>query len=182
MDNRKKISNDGFCHFSFRVFLNSTIIIIYFQYKKRLPFSAKKSFQPKQFLGNLKFSTKVKRTFQDDLLGTMLASASVCIMFIPKSLKHSRFSFSKVTVWTKLEEKGISGVVSKTKHSKTKTEARSTLDRKRRTPKSRKRSTLDRKRSTQISKTKTPKLENEAPESGGGSGCVRTSKGPQNPS
>ena len=48
-------------------------------------------------------------------------------------------------------------VVSKTKHSKTKTEARS----------------------TQISKTKHPKLENEAPESGG---CVRTSKGPQNPS
>ena len=48
------------------------------------------------------------------------------------------------------------GVVSKTKHSKTKTEARSTLDRKRRplnlekeAPKTRKRSTLDRKRSTQ---------------------------------
>ena len=46
-----------------------------------------------------------------------------------------------------------------------------------------------RKRSTQNSKTKhpnlqneDPKLENEAPESGGGSGCVRTSKGPQNPS
>ena len=85
-------------------------------------------------------------------------------------------------------------VVSKTKHSKTKTEARS----------------------TQNSKTKHPNLENEAPylenealktrkrrplnlenenfnkcnftsymtqsESGGGSGCVRTSKGPQNPS
>ena len=49
-------------------------------------------------------------------------------------------------------------------------------------PKTRKQSTLDRKLSTQISKTKTPKLENEAPESGGGSGCVRTSKGPQNPS
>ena len=62
-------------------------------------------------------------------------------------------------------------VVSKT-HPRSKTK----------TPKSRKRSTLDRKRSTQISKTKTPKLENEAPESGGGSGCVRTSKGPQNPS
>ena len=57
-------------------------------------------------------------------------------------------------------------VVSKTKHSKSKTEARS----------------------TQISKTKHPNLdnegpyiENEAPEPGGGSGCVRTSKGPQNP-
>ena len=72
-------------------------------------------------------------------------------------------------------------VVSKTKHSKTKTEA----------PKSR-------KRDTQNSKTEHPKLENEAPKSrnhcrlkdynfkscmtqakpGGGNGCVRTSKGP----
>ena len=87
-------------------------------------------------------------------------------------------------------------VVSRTKHSKTKTEARSTQISKTKhprfktkhpnleneAPKTRKRSTLDRKRSTQISKTKTPKLENEAPESGGGSGCVRSSKGPQNPS
>ena len=87
-------------------------------------------------------------------------------------------------------------VVSRTKHSKTKTEARSTQISKTKhprfktkhpnleneAPKTRKRSTLDRKRSTQISKTKTPKLENEAPESGGGSGCVHTSKGPQNPS
>ena len=77
-------------------------------------------------------------------------------------------------------------VVSKTKHSNLENEApksrkRSTQNSKTKTPKSRKRSTLDRKRSTQISKTKTPKLENEAPESGGGSGCVRTSKGPQNP-
>ena len=61
---------------------------------------------------------------------------------------------------------------SKTKHPRSKTK----------TPKSRKRRTLDRKRNTQITKIKTPKLENEAPESGGGSGCVRTSKGPQNPS
>ena len=73
-----------------------------------------------------------------------------------------------------------------------------------------KRSTLDRKRRTQNLENKAPKtqkrrplnLENEAPktrnlcrfnkcnftsymtqsESGGGSGCVRTSKGPQNPS
>ena len=68
-------------------------------------------------------------------------------------------------------------VVSKTKHSKTKNEARS----------------------TQISKTKHPRLENEAPKSrnhrrlknynfkscmtqdepGGGNTCIRTSKGPQ---
>ena len=69
-------------------------------------------------------------------------------------------------------------VVSKTKHSKTKTEARSTQNSKTKhpkleneAPKSRKRSTLDRKRSTQNSKTKHPKpsktkhpkLENEAP-------------------
>jgi len=74
----------------------------------------------------------------------------------------------------------ITTVVSKTKHSKTKTEARSTQNSKTKhprsktkTPKSRKRSTLDRKRSTQISKTKTPKLENEAPESGGCSGWMR---------
>ena len=59
---------------------------------------------------------------------------------------------------------------SKTKHPRSKTK----------TPKSRKRRTLDRKRNTQITKIKTPKLKNEAPESGGGSGCVRTSKGPQN--
>ena len=61
-------------------------------------------------------------------------------------------------------------VVSKTKHSKTKTEARSTQISKTKhpnleneAPKTRKRSTQDRKRSTQISKTKHPKLENEAP-------------------
>ena len=61
-------------------------------------------------------------------------------------------------------------VVSKTKHSKTKTEARSTQNSKTKhpnleneAPKSRKRSTLDRKRSTQNSKTKHPKLENEDP-------------------
>ena len=73
----------------------------------------------------------------------------------------------------------LQSVVLKTRHSKTKTEARS----------------------TQISKTKHLNLENEAPktrnhcrlnnynftscmtqsELGGGSGCVRTSKGPQNP-
>ena len=73
----------------------------------------------------------------------------------------------------------LQSVVLKTGHSKTKTEARI----------------------TQNSKTKHPNLENEAPktrnhcrlnnynftscmtqsELGGGSGCVRTSKGPQNP-
>ena len=31
-------------------------------------------------------------------------------------------------------------------------------------------------------RTNNPNLENEAPESGGGGGCVHTSKGPQNPS
>ena len=61
-------------------------------------------------------------------------------------------------------------VVSKTKHSKTKTEARSTQNSKTKhprleneAPKTRKRSTQDRKRSTQNSRTKHPKLENEAP-------------------
>ena len=56
------------------------------------------------------------------------------------------------------------GVVSKTKHSKTKTEARSTLDRKRSTqnsktkyPRSKTKTPKYRKRGTQISKTKTPK-------------------------
>ena len=108
-------------------------------------------------------------------------------------------------------------VVSKTKHSKTKTEARSTQISKTKhpnleneAPKTRKRSTLDRKRRPQNLENEAPKtrkrrplnLENEAPKTrnhcrfnkcnftsymtqskeGGGSGCVRTSKGPQNPS
>ena len=67
-----------------------------------------------------------------------------------------------------------------TKHPKLENEA----------PKTRKRSTQDRKRSTQKSKMKHPKLETTVgctscmtqSESGGDSGCVRTSKGPQNPS
>ena len=87
-------------------------------------------------------------------------------------------------------------VVSKTKHSKTKTEARSTLDRKRRplnleneAPKTRKRSTLDRKRRPQNLENEAPKTRNHCrfnncnftscmtqSKSGGGSGCVRTSK------
>ena len=62
-------------------------------------------------------------------------------------------------------------VVSKTKHSKTKTEARSTQISKTKTPRSktkhpktRKQSTLDRKRSTQKLENEDPlKLENEAP-------------------
>ena len=70
-------------------------------------------------------------------------------------------------------------VVSKTKHSKTKTEVRSTQISKRKhpklenaAPKSRKRSTY-RKRSTRKRSTQS--------ESGGDSGCVRTYKGRQNP-
>ena len=94
-----------------------------------------------------------------------------------------------------------------TKHPNLENEAPKT--RKRR-PLDRKRSTLDRKRRPQDLENEAPKtrkrrplnLENEAPktrnhcrfnkcnftsymtqsESGGGSGCVRTSKGPQNPS
>ena len=89
-----------------------------------------------------------------------------------------------------------------TKHPKFENEApksrkRSTLDRKRSTqnsktkhPRSKTKTPKSRKRSTQISKTKYPKLETTVgctscmtqSESGGGSGCVRTSKGPQNPS
>ena len=89
-------------------------------------------------------------------------------------------------------------VVSKTKHSKTKTEARSTQISKTKHPKLENEAPKSRKRSTQDSKTKHPKLKNEAPKSrnhcrlkdynfkscmtqaklGGGNGCVRTSKGP----
>ena len=112
----------------------------------------------------------------------------------------------------KISNRCACGVVSKTKHSKTKTEARSTQSSKTKHPKFENEAPKVRKRSTQSSKTKHPKLENEAPktrkrstqnsktkhpklettvgctscmtqsESGGGSGCVRTSKGPQNPS
>ena len=64
------------------------------------------------------------------------------------------------------------GVVSKTKHSKTKTEARSTQISKTKhpnleneAPKTRKRSTLDRKRSTQNSKTKHPGSKTKTPKS-----------------
>ena len=87
-------------------------------------------------------------------------------------------------------------VVSKTKHSKTKTEARSTQISKTKhprsrtkTPKSRKRSTLDRKRRPQNLENEAPKTRNHCrfnncnftscmtqSKSGGGSGCVRTSK------
>ena len=89
-------------------------------------------------------------------------------------------------------------VVSKTKHSKTKTEARSTQNSKTKHPNLENEAPKTRKQSTQDSKTKHPKLENEAPKSrnhctlkdnnfkscmtqaklGGGNGCVRTSKGP----
>ena len=92
----------------------------------------------------------------------------------------------------------MEGVVSKTKHSKTKTEARSTQISKTKHPKLENEAPKSRKRSTQILKTKHPKLENGAPKTrkhctvkdnnfkscmtqakpGGGNGCVRTSKGP----
>ena len=54
-------------------------------------------------------------------------------------------------------------VVSKTKHSKTKTEARSTQISKTKHPKLENEALKSRKRSTQNSKTKHPNLENEAP-------------------
>ena len=95
----------------------------------------------------------------------------------------------------------LQSVVLKTRHSKTKTEARSTQNSKTKHPKLENEAPKSRKRSTQNSKTKHLNLENEAPktrnhcrlnnynftscmtqsELGGGSGCVRTSKGPQNP-
>ena len=56
-------------------------------------------------------------------------------------------------------------VVSKTKHSKTKTEARSTQDSKTKHPKLENEAPKIRKRITQNSKTKHPNLENEAPKS-----------------
>ena len=88
-------------------------------------------------------------------------------------------------------------VVSKTKHSKTKTEARSTQISKTKHPNFENEVPKTRKRSTQDSKTKHPKPENEAPKSrnhcalkdnnfkscmtqakpGGGNGCIRTSNG-----
>ena len=101
-------------------------------------------------------------------------------------------------------------VVSKTKYSKTKTEARSTQISKTKHPnlenealKTRKRRPLNLENEAPKTRKRRPQnLENEAPktrnhcrfnncnftscmtqsESGGGSGCVRTSKGPQNPS
>ena len=54
-------------------------------------------------------------------------------------------------------------VVSKTKHSKTKTEARSTQISKAKHPRLENEAPKSRKRRTQDSKTKHPKLENEAP-------------------
>ena len=54
-------------------------------------------------------------------------------------------------------------VMSKTKHSKTKTEARNTQNSKTKHPKLENGAPKTRKRSTQISKTEHPNLENEAP-------------------
>ena len=91
-------------------------------------------------------------------------------------------------------------VVLKMKHLKTKTEAWSTQNSKtnhpnleNEGPKTRKQSTLSRKRRPQNLKNEAPKIRNHCrfnkcnftsymtqSESGGGSGCVRTSKGPQN--
>ena len=62
-----------------------------------------------------------------------------------------------------VREPRLSTVVSKTKHSKTKTEARSTQISKTKHPKLENEAPRSRKRSTQNSKTKHPKLENEAP-------------------
>ena len=86
----------------------------------------------------------------------------------PKSRKRSTLNLRKRST----QNSKTKHPISKRKHSRSKTK----------TPKSR-------KRSTQISKTKYPKLETTVgctscmtqSESGGGSGCVRTSKGPQNP-
>ena len=61
------------------------------------------------------------------------------------------------------KKKGPQTVVSKTKHSKMKTEARSTQISKRKHPKLENEAPKFRKRSTQNSKTKHPELENEAP-------------------
>ena len=137
----------------------------------------------------------LKYDFQNDLLPSdflvhsdILVNSSSCGIFntsnwyvcfqtrhfsVPKVISHSFTPgfFNKAY---------LSEVVSKTKHSKTKTEARSTQNSKTKhpnleneAPKTRKRSTQNsktktpksRKRSTQNSKTKHPKLENEAPKS-----------------
>ena len=93
----------------------------------------------------------------------------------PKSRKRSTLNLRKRSTQnskTKHPRSKTKHPISKTKHPRSKTK----------TPKSR-------KRSTQISKTKYPELETTVgctscmtqSESGGGSGCVRTSKGPQNP-
>ena len=127
---------------------------------------------------------------------------SVEIAFLFMSFKRLRLEREQIRV------------VSKTKHSKTKTEARSTQNSKTKHPISKtKHPKLENEapylenEDPKISKTKHSKLENEDPqisktktrnhcrfnkgnftsyttqsESGGGSGCVRTSKGPQNPS
>ena len=84
---------------------------------------------------------------------------------------------TKVTCTCQLTLGSIGMVVSKTKHSKTKTEARSTQNSKTKhpkheneapkieneAPKTRKRSTQNSKTKHRRSKTKHPKLENEAP-------------------
>ena len=78
--------------------------------------------------------------------------------------------------------------VSKTRHSKTKTEARSTQISKTKHPKLENEVAKSRKRSTQDSKTKHPRLENEdynfkscmtQAKPGGGNGCVKALKWPR---
>ena len=96
------------------------------------------------------------------------------------------------TIYGSFENEALKNEDRSTKHPNLENEA----------PKTRKRRPLDRKRSTLSPKQRPRNLENEAPktrnhcrfnkgnftaymtqsESGGGSGCVRTSKGPQNPS
>ena len=67
----------------------------------------------------------------------------------------------RIDAWRK--KQGPQTVVSKTKHSKTKTEAQSTQISKTKHPKLENEAPKSRKRSTQNSKTKHPELENEAP-------------------
>ena len=67
-------------------------------------------------------------------------------------------------LWITTESQFLTRVVSKTKHSKTKTKARSTQISKTKHPKLENEAPKSGKRSTQSSKTKHPNLENEAPQ------------------
>ena len=120
----------------------------------------------------------LKYDFQNDLLPSdflvhsdILVNSSSCGIFNTSNwyvcFQTRHFSVPKVishSFTPGFFNKGyLSEVVSKTKHSKTKTEARSTQNSKTKYPNLENEAPKARKRSTQNSKTKHPNLENEAP-------------------